>query len=159
MVTISIRSARGVDWCSTGGSYGQRASSSRRSHLDRGTDQNPLQATAGRETAVEAWPGISRAGEASGCAAFGAISRRQTVFVIPGSGEREACMVSASQLRSGMAIRYEGHLYKVVAADYHPGQGKMAAIMSDSLEREMSRFKIVGSRNSFIASIISINAS
>lgn len=34
-------------------------------------------------------------------------------------------MVSASQLRSGMAIRYEGHLYKVVAADYHPGQGKM----------------------------------
>jgi len=34
-------------------------------------------------------------------------------------------MVSASQLRSGMAIRYEGQLYKVVAADYHPGQGRM----------------------------------
>jgi elongation factor P len=34
-------------------------------------------------------------------------------------------MVLASQLRAGMAIRFEGHEYKVVAADYHPGQGKM----------------------------------
>jgi elongation factor P len=34
-------------------------------------------------------------------------------------------MVTASQLRTGMAIRYEGQDYKVVAADYHPGQGKM----------------------------------
>jgi elongation factor P len=34
-------------------------------------------------------------------------------------------MVNASQLRAGMAIRYEGQLYKVVACEYHPGQGKM----------------------------------
>lgn len=34
-------------------------------------------------------------------------------------------MVIASQLRPGMAIRYQGQEYKVVAADYHPGQGKM----------------------------------
>lgn len=34
-------------------------------------------------------------------------------------------MVTASQLRAGMAIRYEGQTYRVVACDYHPGQGKM----------------------------------
>src|SRR5260370_17277444 len=34
-------------------------------------------------------------------------------------------MVTASQLRSGMAIKYEGQDYRVVAAEYHPGQGKM----------------------------------
>ncbi len=34
-------------------------------------------------------------------------------------------MVIASQLRAGMAIRYEGQAYRVVACDYHPGQGKM----------------------------------
>jgi elongation factor P len=34
-------------------------------------------------------------------------------------------MVVASQLRAGMAIRFEGQSYKVLAADYHPGQGKM----------------------------------
>jgi elongation factor P len=34
-------------------------------------------------------------------------------------------VVIASQLRPGMAIKYEGQSYKVVAADYHPGQGKM----------------------------------
>lgn len=37
-------------------------------------------------------------------------------------------MVNASQLRAGMAIRYEGHSYKVMAADYHPGQGKMGGV-------------------------------
>ena len=37
-------------------------------------------------------------------------------------------MVNASQLRAGMAIRYEGHSYKVVSADYHPGQGKMGGV-------------------------------
>lgn len=35
-------------------------------------------------------------------------------------------MISASQLRAGMAIVYEGQRYKVVAAEYHPGQGKMS---------------------------------
>ena len=34
-------------------------------------------------------------------------------------------MIAASQLRPGIAIRFEGQPYKVVAADYHPGQGKM----------------------------------
>jgi elongation factor P len=34
-------------------------------------------------------------------------------------------MVLASQLRAGMAITYEGQDYKVVAAEYHPGQGRM----------------------------------
>jgi elongation factor P len=34
-------------------------------------------------------------------------------------------MVLASQLRAGMAVRFEGQVYKVLLADYHPGQGKM----------------------------------
>lgn len=34
-------------------------------------------------------------------------------------------MLSASQLRAGMAIRWEGQPYKVVASEYHPGQGRM----------------------------------
>lgn len=34
-------------------------------------------------------------------------------------------MVTASQMRAGMAVRFEGQSYKVIAADYHPGQGKM----------------------------------
>jgi len=35
-------------------------------------------------------------------------------------------VVIASQLHAGMAIRYEGQQYKVVAAEYHPGQGQMS---------------------------------
>ncbi len=34
-------------------------------------------------------------------------------------------MVIASQLRAGTAIRFQGANYKVVGADYHPGQGQM----------------------------------
>jgi elongation factor P len=37
-------------------------------------------------------------------------------------------MVTASQLRAGMAIRFEGQPYKVIASDYHPGQGKMGGV-------------------------------
>ncbi|GIU77347.1 MAG: elongation factor P [Bryobacteraceae bacterium] len=37
-------------------------------------------------------------------------------------------MIAASQLRNGMAIRYEGEIYKVLLADYHPGQGKMGGV-------------------------------
>ncbi len=37
-------------------------------------------------------------------------------------------MVQASQLRAGMAILFEGQLYKVLAAEYHPGQGKMGGV-------------------------------
>ena len=36
--------------------------------------------------------------------------------------------MTASQMRAGMAVRYEGQVYKVVAADYHPGQGKMGGV-------------------------------
>jgi elongation factor P len=38
-------------------------------------------------------------------------------------------MVLASQLRPGMAVRYEHQEYKVLAADYHPGQGKMGGVL------------------------------
>src|SRR5215467_14432327 len=34
-------------------------------------------------------------------------------------------MITASQLRQGMVVRHEGQTYKVLIADYHPGQGKM----------------------------------
>src|ERR1019366_5109136 len=37
----------------------------------------------------------------------------------------ETAMIVASQLRAGMAIRYEGQAYKVIAAVYRPGQGQM----------------------------------
>ncbi len=37
-------------------------------------------------------------------------------------------MVTASQLRAGMVIRHEGQPYKVLFADYHPGQGKMGGV-------------------------------
>lgn len=37
-------------------------------------------------------------------------------------------MVPASQLRAGMAIRHEAQIYKVMAAEYHPGQGKMGGV-------------------------------
>jgi elongation factor P len=34
-------------------------------------------------------------------------------------------MVAASQLRAAMAVRFEGQPYRVLFAEYHPGQGKM----------------------------------
>ena len=37
-------------------------------------------------------------------------------------------MVTASQLRAGMAIRHEGQVYRVMAAEYHGGQGKMGGV-------------------------------
>ena len=37
-------------------------------------------------------------------------------------------MLLASQLRAGSAIRYENQNYKVLLADYHPGQGKMGGV-------------------------------
>jgi translation elongation factor P/translation initiation factor 5A len=36
-------------------------------------------------------------------------------------------MVPASQMRAGMAIVFENQTYRVVGAEYHPGQGQMAA--------------------------------
>jgi elongation factor P len=43
-------------------------------------------------------------------------------------------MITASQLRIGMAIKYEGHRYKVVAAVYHPGQGQMGGATHSRLQ-------------------------
>jgi elongation factor P len=43
-------------------------------------------------------------------------------------------MITASQLRAGMAIRWEGQPYKVVASEYHPGQGKMGGVAHVRLE-------------------------
>lgn len=43
-------------------------------------------------------------------------------------------MTNASQLRAGMAIRYEGQDYRVVVADYHPGQGKMGGATHTRLQ-------------------------
>jgi elongation factor P len=37
-------------------------------------------------------------------------------------------MITASQIRVGMAILYQDQPYKVIAADYHPGQGKMGGV-------------------------------
>ena len=43
-------------------------------------------------------------------------------------------MITASQLRSGTAIRFEGQPYKVISADYHPGQGKMGGVAHARLQ-------------------------
>jgi elongation factor P len=48
-------------------------------------------------------------------------------------------MISASQIRAGMAIRYEGQLYRVLVADYHPGQGKMGGVNHLRLENLQTR--------------------
>jgi elongation factor P len=37
-------------------------------------------------------------------------------------------VVTASELRAGMAVRVEGVLYRVIAAEYHGGQGKMGGV-------------------------------
>jgi elongation factor P len=42
-------------------------------------------------------------------------------------------MVNAAQLRPGMAIRYESQIYKVLACEYHSGQGKMGGVSHVSL--------------------------
>jgi elongation factor P len=43
-------------------------------------------------------------------------------------------MVLASQLRAGMAVVFEAQTYRVVAADYHPGQGKMGGVTHARLQ-------------------------
>jgi len=43
-------------------------------------------------------------------------------------------MLTASQLRVGMAIKFEGQRYKVVAAEYHGGQGKMGGATHTRLQ-------------------------
>ena len=34
-------------------------------------------------------------------------------------------MVVASQMRPGMVIRHEAQTWRIIAAEYHPGQGRM----------------------------------
>ena len=43
-------------------------------------------------------------------------------------------MTLASQLRPGMAILLEGQKYRVAAAEYHPGQGKMGGVTHTRLQ-------------------------
>src|ERR1039458_9286159 len=43
-------------------------------------------------------------------------------------------MVTASQLRIGMAIKYERQRYKVIRAEYHPGQGQMGGATHSRLQ-------------------------
>jgi elongation factor P len=43
-------------------------------------------------------------------------------------------MLTSSQLRPGMAIRHQGQNYKIVAAEYHPGQGKMGGVTHARLQ-------------------------
>src|SRR3989337_405760 len=45
-----------------------------------------------------------------------------------GVKEGEGVVLAASEIRSGMAIRVEGELYKVIAADYHAGGGKLGGV-------------------------------
>lgn len=48
-------------------------------------------------------------------------------------------MVNATQLKSGMAIRFEGQTYRVVAAEYHSGQGKMGGATHARLQNLNTR--------------------
>lgn len=43
-------------------------------------------------------------------------------------------MVLASQIRPAMAIAFEGQTYRVVSAEYHPGQGKMGGVTHAHLQ-------------------------
>ena len=43
-------------------------------------------------------------------------------------------MILASQLRPGVAILFEGQSYRVLVADYHPGQGKMGGVTHARLQ-------------------------
>jgi elongation factor P len=48
-------------------------------------------------------------------------------------------MILASQLRPGMAIKYQGEDYKVLGAEYHPGQGKMGGVTHARLQNLATR--------------------
>jgi elongation factor P len=43
-------------------------------------------------------------------------------------------MIFASQLRAGMAVKHQGQVYKVLAAEYHPGQGRMGGVTHARLQ-------------------------
>ena len=42
-------------------------------------------------------------------------------------------MLPGSELRSGMAVRVDGVLYRIIGAEYHGGQGKMGGVMHAKL--------------------------
>jgi elongation factor P len=42
-------------------------------------------------------------------------------------------MLPGSELRSGMAVRVEGALHRIIGAEYHGGQGKMGGVMHAKL--------------------------
>ncbi|HUI82049.1 MAG TPA: hypothetical protein VLY24_29210 [Bryobacteraceae bacterium] len=48
-------------------------------------------------------------------------------------------MVIASQLRPGMAICHQGQNYKILAAEYHPGQGQMGGVTHVRLQNLETR--------------------
>jgi elongation factor P len=43
-------------------------------------------------------------------------------------------VITASPLRGGMAIKHQGQDYRVVSAEYHPGQGKMGGVTHARLQ-------------------------
>lgn len=43
-------------------------------------------------------------------------------------------MLLASQMRAGMALVFENQTYRVVAAEYHPGQGRMGGVTHARLQ-------------------------
>ena len=43
-------------------------------------------------------------------------------------------MITASEMRPGTAIRFQGQPYKIISADYHPGQGKMGGVAHARLQ-------------------------
>jgi translation elongation factor P/translation initiation factor 5A len=43
-------------------------------------------------------------------------------------------MINALQLRAGTAISFEGQDYKVIAPEYHSGQGKMGGVTHARLQ-------------------------
>lgn len=47
-------------------------------------------------------------------------------------------MLSASEMRAAMVIRVEGELYKVIAADYHAGGGKLGGVTHAKLRNVRS---------------------
>jgi elongation factor P len=48
-------------------------------------------------------------------------------------------MVVSSQMRPGMVIRHEGQTYRVVSAEYHPGQGRMGGCTHARLQNVDTR--------------------
>jgi elongation factor P len=63
-------------------------------------------------------------------------SRRSLHITIHSEG---LAMVVSSQMRPGMVIRHEGQTYRVIAAEYHPGQGRMGGCTHARLQNIETR--------------------